>query len=120
MQSDARTIVVVEDSSDAREALQFMLQYAGHTVITASDGVEGLEKIRAIRPDVSIIDLRMPRMDGFELARRVREELTDGMLIALTGFGQAGELEKARAAGFDAFLVKPASMDELTALIYKH
>jgi CheY-like chemotaxis protein len=104
-----RRVLIVEDSEDARESLRLLLELTGHLVETCGDGTTGLAKLRAFRPDVALIDLGLPGMDGYTLARRAREEPeTSGIhLVALTGYGQAEDRQRARAAGFDVHLTKP-------------
>jgi CheY-like chemotaxis protein len=113
----ARAIVVVEDHKDARDALQLMLEHEGHRVFTAENGVAGLDLIRATLPDVALIDLRMPEMDGYTLAQRLRTEGADLYLIALTGYGATEDRAKAMTSGFDAYLTKPAEWNALRLLI---
>jgi len=109
--------VNVEDESDVREALRMVLEAAGHRVQTAGDGVSGLEKIRSRRPHVAILDIGLPGISGYEIARRIREEGMNIYLIALTGYGSEEDKQRALSAGFDAHLAKPADMDELGSLI---
>jgi len=103
--------VIVDDDADMRELLAELLRAHGHDVTTASHGNDGLVLIREHRPDVALVDLALPGMDGLSLARSLRESCPDVMtrLIALTGSGQPTDFERTRAAGFDAHLVKPAS-----------
>ncbi|HEV7557985.1 MAG TPA: response regulator [Kofleriaceae bacterium] len=103
--------VVVDDDADMRELLAELLRAHGHDVTTASHGNDGLVLIREHRPDVALVDLALPGMDGLALARSLRDSSPDIMtrLIALTGSGQPTDFERTRAAGFDAHLVKPAS-----------
>ena len=106
----ARSVVLVEDMDDARTSLQHVLERAGHRVLAAHDGAEGLQKIMDSRPDVALVDIGLPQMDGYELARRVRASGAQTYLVAVTGYGLASDQERARRAGFDAHLTKPASM----------
>ncbi|HET9793416.1 MAG TPA: ATP-binding protein [Thermoanaerobaculia bacterium] len=106
--SATRRIVLIEDNGDLRESIRQLLELDGHSVATAGDGAEGLELIRSLRPDVALIDIGLPRLDGYGVARTVRSELgRDARLIALTGYGQAEDREKAARAGFDGHLTKP-------------
>jgi signal transduction histidine kinase len=111
----AMRAVVIDDNADARELLCEMLASQGHTVMSASDGNDGLALIQRLRPDVAIVDLGLPGMDGLTLAREVRERFPDltTRLVALTGYGHDQDRERARAAGFDFHLVKPASMADI-------
>jgi signal transduction histidine kinase len=107
-------IVIVDDNADIRDLLQIKLRKLGHAVETAADGQTGLQRIMALRPDVAIIDIGMPGIDGYELARRIRKQLDQQiLLIALTGFGQLEDKEKAAAAGFDVHLTKPIRVETL-------
>ena len=111
------TILVADDNRANRDALASLLEAAGYSVLLASDGAEALEMARERRPDVVISDVLMPRMDGYELARRLREsqDLASGArLIAVTGYGQDADRERSRQAGFDSHLVKPVNLDVLS------
>ncbi len=111
-------VLIVEDNADAREALGALLALGGHRVELAPDGVAGLDAALASRPDVALVDLGLPGLDGYELARRVRAAGARGMrLIALTGYGQPDDVRRARDAGFDVHLTKPVDPDELAAVI---
>ena len=106
--SAGRTIVVIEDSDDLRELFVLVLERSGHTVTAARDGIEGLGKILAERPEVAIVDIGLSGLDGYEVARRVRAALGDSLLlVATTGYGQESDRLSALAAGFDLHLVKP-------------
>jgi signal transduction histidine kinase/DNA-binding response OmpR family regulator len=110
-------ILLVEDNGDARQMLQMLLILAGHEVDSAANGVTGLEQAIRNRPDVVVIDLGLPGLDGYEVARRLRAEGAAVGLVALTGYGQPGDREKALAAGFDAHVVKPVDPAQLTDVI---
>jgi signal transduction histidine kinase/ActR/RegA family two-component response regulator len=113
-----RRILVIEDHEDARESLRLLLMTTGHTVITASDGVEGLGTLRSWRPDVAIVDIGLPMLDGYALARAVRSErdLDDVVLVALTGYGGSEDRVRAIDAGFQFHLVKPVNQEALSRL----
>lgn len=115
----AHTIMLVDDNVDALEAMTMTLETLGHTVVTAPDGPSAIACAASVRPDVVLLDLGMPTMDGFETARRLREipELRNARLVALTGFGQPDDRRRTRAAGFDLHLVKPADLNALTRLL---
>jgi two-component system, sensor histidine kinase len=108
-------VVVVEDHPDVRESLRELLLFWGHRVEEAEDGEAGLEAILRVRPDIAFVDIGMPKLDGYSLARRVRQVASrdELRLIALTGFGQKADLERTHAAGFDGHLVKPATPQAL-------
>jgi CheY-like chemotaxis protein len=95
-----------------------MLCFGGHEVKVATDGVQAVAIAEAIKPDVAFIDIGMPRMDGYEAARRIRRVLGDRvMLVALTGWGQEEDKARAREAGFDHHLTKPAEPEMLERMI---
>jgi signal transduction histidine kinase/ActR/RegA family two-component response regulator len=109
-----RRILLVEDQPDARRALQRLLQIWGHTVEEAEDGFIGLERATRSVPEIALIDVGLPGLDGYELARQIRAKLGNRIrLVALTGYGQPEDRERAYAAGFDLHLVKPVDRDQL-------
>jgi signal transduction histidine kinase len=116
---DQRSILVIEDNADTRDVLKFMLQLEGAQVETADAGESGVETVVRVRPSVVLCDIGLPDIDGLEVARRIRQrpDLQDVRLIALTGYGQASDLEHAIEAGFDAHLTKPVNLDELLELL---
>jgi CheY-like chemotaxis protein len=114
-----RRVLVIEDSDDAREMLRMMLELAGHTVYDAPSGARGLELLNNVRPDVGIIDIGLPGMDGYQVAKRIRE-LPHGrgmLLLALTGDGAPGGSNRSSERGFDYHLVKPIDLDQVTRLL---
>jgi CheY-like chemotaxis protein len=113
----ARRILLVEDNPDFAYGLQLLLEDQGHQVSVAADGPAGLRTARASPPDVIVLDIGLPGMDGYEVARRVRDlpELKDVRLIALSGFGRGTDLTRSREAGVDVHLVKPVHLHELEA-----
>jgi signal transduction histidine kinase len=114
-----RRILVIEDSDDGREMLKALLGLHGHEVHEASDGPSGVAQALAVRPDVAIVDIGLPGLDGYEVARRVRADAPASRikLIALTGYGQHEDRQRTRNAGFDAHLVKPVDPVELARLL---
>ena len=114
-----RNILIVEDSDDARESLRLLLESLGHRVIEASDGQRGLTLALQHRPEVVLIDLGLPGLDGYEVARALRStpEGKTAALIAVTGYGQQDDRRRSKEAGFDAHLVKPVSLSLLSSLI---
>jgi signal transduction histidine kinase len=109
-----RRVVVVEDHDDARDALQILLTLQGHEVQTASDGLAGVALILEAQPDVALIDVGLPGLDGYEVARRVRQAVKNSVrLVAVTGYGQPYDRTRAREAGFDLHLTKPVSPDDM-------
>src|SRR2546430_1143083 len=114
-----RRILVVDDNVDAAEALGELLRDYGHEVATAHDGTRALDHARLHRPDIVLLDISMPEMDGYEVAKRIRGELGlgDALLVALTGFGEDGHRRVAREAGFDQHVTKPVDTSKLEELL---
>ncbi|HVW00109.1 MAG TPA: response regulator [Planctomycetaceae bacterium] len=112
-------ILVIEDLADTRDTLCRLLELHDHHVWIAADGPEGIDAWIAHRPDVALIDIGLPGTDGYEVARRIRDEPggQETLLIALTGFTQPEDQRRAREAGFDAHLAKPVDVEELQRLI---
>ncbi|HEY4186521.1 MAG TPA: chemotaxis protein CheB [Polyangia bacterium] len=117
--SPGATIVVVEDNADSREMLCELLELSGFKCRTASDGKTALKLIEEVHPEIAILDVGLPEMDGFELARRLRLSRKSGdlCLIALTGYGQPSDRALSAEAGFDAHLVKPIQAEQLLGLL---
>jgi signal transduction histidine kinase/ActR/RegA family two-component response regulator len=115
----ARRILLVEDNVDAANALAALLEIMQHEVRTAHDGGEGVAVAAKFRPEVILMDLGMPKMDGFEAVRRIRAQPwgREPMIIALTGWGSDEDQRRTRQAGFDRHLVKPVNLDVLVPLI---
>ena len=113
-----RHILVIEDNADAREMLRVSLELEGHRVEAADDGLRGVEMALALRPDVVLVDIGLPGLDGYGVAARLRAALgREVVLIALTGYGQPDDRERTRHAGFDAHVVKPVDPDTLARLL---
>ncbi len=115
----ARRVLVVEDSADAAEAMELLLNQLGHDVRVVNDGARAVEAARAFRPDVILLDIGLPGVDGYELARRFRalDETSGARVIAVTGYGQPSDRARSSAAGFDHHLVKPVDPAKLAAAI---
>jgi CheY-like chemotaxis protein len=111
----AKRVLVVEDEEDSREGLRMLLEASGYVVETARNGLEGLAKLKGLIPDIAIVDIDLPGIDGYELARRARAAPGFGRikLIALTGFGRDKDRRRAQQAGFDLHLTKPTSFAAL-------
>ncbi|WP_053842525.1 hybrid sensor histidine kinase/response regulator [Paracidovorax avenae] len=109
----ARRIVLVEDNADMLRSVSAYLRGRGHTVHAAEDGLDGLVLIIAERPDVAIVDIGLPGVDGYEIALRARAAGYAGRMVAVSGYGQAQDISKARKAGFDEYLIKPITMEQL-------
>jgi two-component system CheB/CheR fusion protein len=117
----ARTILLIDDDPSERETLRRVLEMYGATVLVASDGWEGLDRLHERRVDAVLCDLTMPGMDGLEFARRLRQRPRDQrtLLIAVTGHGGPTDFMATWAAGFDGHVVKPVSRDILDALAHR-
>ena len=104
-----RRVLLIEDNRDARETFRMMLELAGHQVLEAEEGRRGLELLKTELPDIAVIDVGLPGLDGYEIASSFRKEPTSNqvMLVALTGYGTPEARERSRAAGFDHHLIKP-------------
>jgi CheY-like chemotaxis protein len=115
----ARRILVADDNADALETMAALLEMEGHRVDVAPDGESALAAAQALRPDVAVLDIGMPGLNGYEVARRIRAEPWGARirLIALTGWGQAEDVERAHAAGFDHHVTKPVDLDALQDLV---
>jgi signal transduction histidine kinase len=117
VQSQRRSVVIVEDNEDALDSLKAMLELDGHMVVAARDGVSGLRTVLDLRPDVAVVDVGLPGMTGLELAKRSRGAGFAGMMIAVSGYGRESDVRQARESGFDAHLVKPINVTDLQRLI---
>jgi CheY-like chemotaxis protein len=119
--SDASTrrILLVDDNRDAANSLGTLLKFLGADVKIAYDGQSALESLRICRPSVILLDIGMPGLDGYEVARRIRQdaEFSHLVLIALTGWGQEQDRRRTRDAGFDHHLVKPVELGALHGLL---
>jgi len=113
-----RRIVIVEDNPDVRELLRLKLHRLGHSVDAVSDGRDGVQKIVDGRPDMALIDIGLPGIDGYQVARQVRSRMGgDVVLVAVSGFGQPEDKRKAMEAGFDDHLTKPADVGDIENLL---
>jgi signal transduction histidine kinase len=116
-----RRILIVDDNLDALESLAALLEMAGHEVLTAPDGEVALALAARSKPEVVLLDLGLPRLDGYEVGRRIRAEPwgRNIVLVALTGWGQAEDRRRTHEAGFDSHLVKPLNLDLLTEFLQR-
>jgi two-component system CheB/CheR fusion protein len=115
-----RRVLVVDDSLDNIEATAMTLRMAGHEVAIAENGLQALDVARDFRPNVALIDIGMPDMNGYELAKRLRASIDHGLqLVAVSGYGEADAQQRARDAGFDDYLVKPASLRDIQRVMEK-
>jgi signal transduction histidine kinase len=113
-----RRILIVDDSKDAAESLAMLLSLSGHQVAVAHDGVQALEAVAAERPEVVLLDIGLPGMDGYEVCRRLRQGgMDDALIIAMTGYGQERDRQRSKEAGFDTHTVKPVELDHLMELL---
>ncbi len=115
----AMRILVVDDNRDAADGMQVWLRQAGHEVRTAYDGGEALAVVEAFRPEVVLLDIGLPDMSGYEVARRLRSEdgIRDARLVAITGFGRPEDVALSREAGFDEHITKPADPEHVLRLL---
>jgi CheY-like chemotaxis protein len=113
------SILVVDDNQDAARMLVTMLDMEGHTTFVEYDATSGFIRARAEQPTVLLLDIGLPDMSGYELAKRLRSapETASATLIAVTGYGQAEDRRQSRSAGFDYHLTKPVSGDQLRAVL---
>ncbi len=116
-----RRILVADDNSDALESLATLLELGGHEVFSAANGALALESAERHLPEVALLDIGMPKLDGYEVARRIRAQPWGRRitLVALTGWGQESDRRRSGEAGFDSHLVKPLDLDKLTALLQR-
>jgi two-component system CheB/CheR fusion protein len=114
-----RTVVIVEDQADARRMLQLVIEAEGVTVVTAENGIDGSALIEHVRPDLALIDLGLPVMSGFDVARRIRGNPQNAgtRLVALSGYGQDADVQAALEAGFHEHLTKPPDHERLLRLL---
>jgi signal transduction histidine kinase/ActR/RegA family two-component response regulator len=114
-----RRVLVVDDNRDAAESLALFLKLSGHDTYIAHDGLEAVDKAALLSPDIILLDIGLPKINGFEAARRIREQSQGKkpVLVALTGWGQDADRQKSRQAGFNAHIVKPVDPDVLANLM---
>jgi signal transduction histidine kinase/CheY-like chemotaxis protein len=114
----SRRILIIEDNPDGRETLCLLLQLGGHQVEVAVDGTQGVKKALTLRPEVALVDIGLPGLDGYQVARQVRAALGEQiLLIAMTGYAEPHDRRRALEAGFHAHLVKPVDPEALQALL---
>lgn len=117
---EGRRILIIEDERDSRETLSHMLRLLGYQVESAARGADGVRKALACQPEAVLVDIGLPDMDGYQVAKEIRAALGARVrLIAHTGFGHAESRRQGEEAGFDAYLVKPFQLDELLAQLTK-
>jgi DNA-binding response OmpR family regulator len=109
--------LIIEDDADHREALRIQLLQAGHDVYEAATGTDGLAAAERVKPEIVLLDIGLPEMDGYQVARRLRATENSPRLIAITGYGQPEDRRRAIDAGFDQHLVKPIDATQLIRLL---
>jgi signal transduction histidine kinase/ActR/RegA family two-component response regulator len=117
--SRKRRVLIADDNRDAADSLAMLLEIEGHAVTVAGNGTQALELIAAQKPDIALLDIGMPGLDGYEVARRVRSDAANNgiVLIAVTGWGQEGDKLRAREAGFDLHFTKPVEPERIIELL---
>jgi two-component system, sensor histidine kinase len=115
--AESMRILVVDDNVDAAESLALLLRLDGHSVRTAYTASAALEQASSLQSDVVLLDIGLPEMDGYQVARRIRATGSRARLVALTGYGQAEDIKRGRAAGFDAHLLKPVDLPALNEIL---
>ena len=115
----AHRILVVDDNRDSATSLAMLLKLTGHETHTAYDGLEAVEKAATFKPDVVLLDIGLPKLNGYEACRRIREQPCgkNMVLVALTGWGQEEDRQRSRDAGFNGHLVKPVDLNVLAKLL---
>ncbi len=110
----ARRVLVIDDHEDGRQAMKMLLEILGHEVVTAVDGLAGVAAAESCLPDIAFVDIALPGIDGYEVARRIRSgPASRATLVALTGYGQPQDRDQAASAGFDLHVTKPADPDRI-------
>lgn len=115
-----KKILVVDDNEDAATALGDVLEFLGYRVAVAHDGPSALRVAASFSPDVALLDIGLPVMDGFELAQRLRDQQSSTAcphLVAVTGYGQDSDRDRSARAGFERHLVKPVSLAEVSRVV---
>ena len=115
-----KRVLVVDDNADAAETVAMFLRLEGHDVMTANDGPQAIACQQVFVPEVAVVDIGLPGMDGYELARRLSQSSPRPLLIALTGYGQSEDGVRSNSAVFQYHFVKPANPGEIHAVIVGH
>jgi CheY-like chemotaxis protein len=112
-------VLVVDDNVDMATSLATLLRESGHDVQTAYDGPGALEAVRKFRPDVALLDVGLPELDGFEVAKRIRQQpiLKKVVLVAMTGYGKESDRQRSQEAGFDHYLIKPTKFEKVQEIL---
>ncbi len=116
-----RTILLIEDNAQNRYMLTFLLERSGYRVVSAADGSSGIEQARVLRPDLVLLDIQLPTMDGYAVARSLRgmASLANTPIIAVTSFAMVGDKEKSLEAGCNGYIEKPINPDTFVAEIQR-
>ena len=118
--STPRRIIIIEDNTDVRDLLVLKLSRLGHEVSGVANGIDGLQAVVDSRPDLALIDLGLPGMDGFEVAEQIRRQLGDTVaLVAVSGFGQPDDKRRALESGFDEHITKPADVHDIESILMR-
>ena len=114
-----KRILVVDDNRDSADSMALLLKLSGNETHTAADGLEAIEAAQSLRPDVILLDIGLPSLNGYEVCRRIRAQDWGKrmVLVALTGWGQDDDRKKSSEAGFNAHVVKPVEFDDLVKLL---
>ena len=117
-----RKVLIADDSASNRELLRTMLAHFGFAVTEAADGLQALELAPALAPDLIVLDIQMPRLDGYGTLARLREmeQFRNTPIIALTAYAMEGDHERGRAAGFTDYVTKPIGLKKLRLVLEKH
>lgn len=117
-----RQILLIEDNEQNRYLATFLLERRGHAVVSAADGPDGIARAAALRPDIILLDIQLPQMDGYAVARALRQNpgLRDIPIVAVTSYAMPGDREKALAAGCTGYLEKPINPDTFVDDIERH
>jgi two-component system, sensor histidine kinase len=114
----ASAVLLIEDNADARQSLRTLLERDGHRVDDTADGLNGLTRAETTQPDIVLIDIGLPSLDGYEVARRIRARRgPTPILVAITGYGRADDRQRSFEAGFDAHLTKPVAPEQLLEVL---
>lgn len=114
-----RRVLIIDDNRDSNQTISMLLEIAGHEVMSSFDGASGLKLMKSFDPEVVLLDIGLPEVDGYEVVRRLMADpaTRNAYVIALTGYGQENDMAQAKKAGFDAHLLKPARMEDMLKLI---
>jgi len=114
-----RRVLIVDDNQDGAESLAILLQLGGHETHTAHDGQQAIEDAERLRPDIVLLDIGLPRLNGYEVCRRIREQPwgKELSMVAVTGWGQQEDRRRSQEAGFDTHIVKPVEPEALMDLL---